>query len=268
MISDLRINRFSELAYESDDEKYDLALKKEIERKNVVFQLKIKKKDEKRKIRDEKAREQEIEDKKKADIEYGKSLKRTKVYDMFVFFKFYRYLSYNVEDNYNIASYLSLDSYCVQTVNTYRMVFGLFLKEEYLELVKIMELNKTDYYPGELSVEDVRKIQRKIEIGVLSKYGNSYKMIYEIYLTLLLDTRCMRVVLTTGHFGSMMGIFRDEVIDKIENKYEEFTEMDSEYFRKYFEVGKRYISKRKNFKVLFRNYVRFVGKIALLYRKL
>jgi hypothetical protein len=47
MISDLRINRFAELAYESDDEKYELTLKKEAERKEAIFQLKMKKKEEK-----------------------------------------------------------------------------------------------------------------------------------------------------------------------------------------------------------------------------
>lgn len=147
------------------------------------------------------------------------------------------------------------------------MFHGLFQKNDYLELVKIMELNKTDYYPEMSSAEDIRKIQRKIEIGVMSGFGSSYRMIYEIYLILLLDTKCMRKVLTTGHFGSMMGIFRQDVQNKIENEYHQVSETHSEYFRKYFEVGKRYIAKRNNFKVLFRNYVRFVGKLTILYRK-
>ena len=101
----------------------------------------------------------------------------------------------------------------------------------------------------------------------MSGFGSSYRMIYEIYLILLLDTKCMRKVLTTGHFGSMMGIFRQDVQNKIENEYHQVSETHSEYFRKYFEVGKRYIAKRNNFKVLFRNYVRFVGKLTILYRK-
>ena len=264
MISNLRINRFAELAYESDDEKYELALKKEAERKEEVFQLKMKKKEEKRMEKNRKESEQE----KKADIWYGQKLRKTKEYDTLILGdKLYSYVSNIVDDSFNIACYLSLDSYCIHTVDTHKMFHGLFQKDDYLELVKIMELNKTDYYPEMSSAEDIRKIQCKIEIGVMSGFGSSYRMIYEIYLILLLDTKCMRKVLTTGHFGSMMGIFRQNVKNKIENEYRQVSETHSEYFRKYFEVGKRYIAKRNNFKVLFRNYVRFVGKLTILYRK-
>lgn len=249
-------NRFSELSYESDDEKYELALKKELERKM--------KKDEKRMEKCKKEREQE----KEADIWYGQKLRKTKEYDTFkIGVHLYSYVSNIVDDEFNIACYLSLDSYCIHTVDIQKMFHGLFQKDDYLELVKIMELNKTDNYPEMSSAEDIRKIQNKIEIGVLSGFGNSYRMIYEIYLMLLLDTKCMRKVLTTGHFGSMMGIFRENVKNKIENEYRQVSETHSEYFRKYFDVGKRYIAKRNNFKVLFRNYVKFVGKIAVLYRK-
>jgi hypothetical protein len=261
MISNLRFNRFSELAYESDDEKYELALQKEADRKEAELKIKKQKKDEKR-------RQKNIEDKIKDDIEYGKQLKRTKVYSIFFCcIEAYSYISYIIEDKFNIASYLCLDSYCVQTVNTYKRINGLFSKDEYLDLVKIMELNKTDYYPVEFSKHDIMDIISKQENSVISGYGKSHRMIYEIYLALLIDTKCMRKLLTTGHFRSMMGIFREGVEEKIENNYGENTDILSEYFLKYFETGKRYIAKRNNFKVLFRNYVRFVGKIVVLYRK-
>ena len=40
-----------------------------------------------------------------------------------------------------------------------------------------------------------------------------------------------------------------------------------EYYNKYFELGKRYFAKRNNFKVLFRNYVRFIGKLMIIWKK-
>jgi len=40
-----------------------------------------------------------------------------------------------------------------------------------------------------------------------------------------------------------------------------------EYICKYFACGKRYYAKRNNFKVLFRTYILFIGKLMKLYNK-
>ena len=52
--------------------------------------------------------------------------------------------------------------------------------------------------------------------------------------------------------------------DFIENPHDLHSKIEQEYVSKYFELGKRYYAKRNNFKILFRNYLRFIGKIMII----
>ena len=61
----------------------------------------------------------------------------------------------------------------------------------------------------------------------------------------------------------------EELESKIKNEYGLCnSELEHEYLSKYFETGKRYYAKRNNFKVLFRNYIKVVGKFMILYKKI
>jgi hypothetical protein len=146
-------------------------------------------------------------------------------------------------------------------------MYHLFLKDEYLEMVKIMELNKNINYPHERSLKDIRTIQLKMERVVISGCYESARIIYDIYLAFLLDTKCVRALFEKPETQYLSDIFRESVEEKILNTYGNISELESEYYNKYFELGRRYLSKRKNFKILFRNYIRIVGKLMILYKK-
>jgi len=167
------------------------------------------------------------------------------------------------KDDYNIASYLGLDTFLQQSVNQMKS------KEEYLKLVKIMELNKNLNYCffQQNVLEDIRYVQLRIETCVVSGLSLDMKLIYEIFLTFLLDTRCVRFIFNQPELKYMKNIWREEIQEKIENPYGQLSLYENDYFKKYFEVGKRYLAKRNNFRVIFKKYVRVVGKLMVLYIK-
>lgn len=134
MISNLRMNRYSDLYYESDDEEYEKRLLKEEEEKYKLKQEKYKLKEEKRKIKDDK-------NIKQYEIDYAKSIKRTKVYDKIdLCFSTFTYISEIKEDGYNIARYLNLDSFLQHTVDIGEL-YGLFGKDEYLDIWNCLRIN-------------------------------------------------------------------------------------------------------------------------------
>ena len=58
-----------------------------------------------------------------------------------------------------------------------------------------------------------------------------------------------------------------KIKNKIKNQYGNVNKLEQKYYNKYFELGKRYFAKRNNFKVLFRNYARFIGKLMISWKK-
>ena len=256
----MNTNRFSELYYESDDEKYEEQIRKEKVNQEEKRRLNKEKNKEKRMVK-------EVETKKLEEKKYANSLKRTKIFSLWFPTGQIKYISEIKEDGYNISNYLCLDGYFHTMILSCQLMYRLFLKDEYFELVKIMELNKNINYPTDCSLNDIRKIQHKMETAVISGYHESARIIYDIYLTFLLDTQCMRAVFEEPTKKYLMDIFKESVEEKILNIYGNISELESSYYNKYFEIGKRYLTKRKNFKVLFRNYVRFVGKLMILYKK-
>jgi hypothetical protein len=246
-MSNLRINRYSELYYESDDEEYET---------RILL--------EKKKLKDN-------EREKQFNIEYTKKYKKTAVYSTTkIGFNHHNYISEFKEDDYNIAKYLNLDEY-LEMCGWTNKIYGLFTKDEYLDMVKHMELykNKNCLISPIICFEYIRNIQEKISYCVINKCSISSKIIYEIYLILLLDTPCVRRAFSEDPHGEylMDDVFKECLENKLTNLYKTYYEVESEYYNKYFELGKRYFAKRNNFKTLFRNYIKFVGKLIILYNK-
>jgi hypothetical protein len=165
----------------------------------------------------------------------------------------------DVVDDCNIATYLGLDSYLQKSVSQLKS------EKEYFKLVKMMESNKNLNYLSKNVLDDIRYVQLRMETCVVSRLPKVMKLIYEIFLTFLLDTVCVRTTFDKPELKYMKNIWREEVQEKIENPYGSISLLENEYFKKYFEVGKRYIAKRNNFRVLFKKYVRVVGKLMVLY---
>ena len=258
----LKMNIYSNLYCESDDEEYEKQLLKEEEEKQKLRQEKLNQKEEKRRIKDN-------EKIKQNEIEYANSIKRTKVYtEIKLGFKVFNYVSEIKEDGYNIAKYLNLDGYLEQTVY-FGTFYGLFSKDEYLDMVKNMEFFKNKDCPPIGCLEYIRDIQQNQISGcVINNLGINTRMVYEIYVILLLDTVCVRKTFNYYPHGRyLMEVFKESLEDKIKNPYRNITDFEQEYYDKYFELGKRYFSKRNNFKVLFRNYIKFIGKIMILYKR-
>ena len=244
-----KTNLFSTLAYDSDEE----------EQQVVRNQLKQNKAIEKKRIR-------ELEVKKQNDLNYINGMKKHKVIKSY---NGISYVSEIEEDGFNIARYLGLDGYLRHVVFS-APIYGFFGKDEYLKLVKIMELNKNMRYLfyQENILEDIRYVQSKMEMCVISRVPDNIRLIYEIFLTFLQDTVCVRGLFEIQPmFRHMKDVFREEIKEKIENPYGSISEFENEYYIKYFEIGKRYVVKRNNLKVLFKKYLRFVGKMMVLYRK-
>lgn len=83
------------------------------------------------------------------------------------------------------------------------------------------------------------------------------KIIYSIYKYQILDTKHGRKFLKK--IPHMKNIFDEELSESLKNTYNNNTEKEeSNYLNKYFEVGKKYYSKRKNFMVLFKNFCSFI----------
>jgi len=256
------MNRYSCLHYESDDEEYEKRLLQEQEKKRSIKEGERKLKEEKRKNRDNAKMKQ-------YETDYAKNIKRTKIYDKITLgFDTFVYVGEIKEDDYNIARYLNLNSFLQQTVDVGKL-HGLFCNDEYLRMVKHMELFKNkNYFPLEC-LEYINDIQQNQISGcVVNNLGIGNRMVYEIYIVLLLDTPCVRKAFDYYPHGKyLMGVFKENLKNKIKNQYGNVNELEQEYYNKYFELGKRYFAKRNNFKVLFRNYVRFIGKLMIIWKK-
>ena len=192
------------------------------------------------------------------------------------------YISDKPEYESNIAKYLGLDS-LLQTIVAESDVFSkevsstinstvclliiTLSSKEFLYLVQTMELNNSKEYPEHWSIYDVRKIQEKIENCVVSRLGPEIKIIYDIYLIFLLDTKCMRRLFEETDDYLLKSIFQS-FKDEFEKKLTE-----SGYFAIYFESGKRYFTKRNNIKFrtrirkLLKNFTVFVGKLMVGIKK-
>jgi hypothetical protein len=263
------MNIYSNLYYESDDEEYEKRMLKEEEEKRRINEEKRRINEEKRRIKDDKRRNKEDEKIKQRETDYTNSIKRTKIYDKIkIGFKTFNYVSEIKEDKYNIAKYLNLDGYLEQTVY-FGKFYGLFSKNEYLDMVKNMEFFKNKNCPPIGCLEYIRDIQQnQISDCVINNLGTNTRMVYEIYVILLLDTPCVRKAFNYYPHGKyLMKVFKESLEDKIKNPYKNIAEFEQEYYDKYFELGKRYFAKRNNFKVLFRNYIKFVGKLMILYKR-
>lgn len=248
-----KTNMFSILSRDSDDEEYE---------RQIYFEM-----DKKLKLKKSLARERrDLEVKKQNDLNYINGMKKHKVIKSY---NGISYVSEIEEDGFNIARYLGLDGYLRHVVFS-APIYGFFGKDEYLKLVKIMELNKNMRYLfyQENILEDIRYVQSKMEMCVISRVPDNIRLIYEIFLTFLQDTVCVRGLFEIQPmFRHMKDVFREEIKEKIENPYGSISEFENEYYIKYFEIGKRYVVKRNNLKVLFKKYLRFIGKMMVLYRK-
>jgi hypothetical protein len=202
----------------------------------------------------------------KEEIEnYNNKMKRTKIVTYWHSIKIIKEIK---EDNHNIARYLGLDENLCRQVNWYHSNYGLFSQAEYLELVEIMELNKSSntlypYVQFQFCIDDVRNVQLKMENAVMSLTGNGPLLIYDLYLHFLMDTRNVRQAFKEPPFKSVLNRMKEELNEKINNRIRN----SGEYFGKYFETGKRYFAKRNNLKILLSNYLKFVGKIVVLYKR-
>ncbi len=261
-------NMFSVLSYDSDNDEYEYEKIKKQEGKE---------KEGKRIEKEEKRKIKEIQRERIEEEKYAQSLKRTKVYDGIYPLDYVKLIK---EDNYCISSYLSLsrDIQCSLNISNMSCAlayggFQIFNKEEYLYLVGIMEKAKNPYYYNPTQqIEDMMSISEtrlmKCYFSEIHKsIGYEFGSIYQIYKFLLWDTPNYRRFLKEHKYSHFKKMIDDEVKEFIENPYNMHSEIEHEYVSKYFELGKRYYAKRNNFKVLFRNYIRFIGKIMILYKK-
>lgn len=152
--------------------------------------------------------------------------------------------------------------------------FAMFNKDEYLYLVKIMEqaknpeyYNLTKQHENMMSISETRLMKCYFS-GIHESIGYEFASIYHIYKFLLWDTPNYRRLLRDNRYRSLKDVIEKDLQEFIDNPYQMHNELEQEYVSKYFEIGKRYYAKRNNFKILFRNYIRFIGKIMLLYRKI
>lgn len=259
------VNPFSILEIDSYDEKKNIE-QKEYEEKRM------KKLQEKRNKREEK--EKQLQKIKQEN--YIKSLKRTKVYDGLIPFQYVKLIE---EDHYDISNYLSLTIDIKSSLNTNNMGcaltyggFQIFNKEEYLYLVGIMEKTKNlCYYNPTQQLKDMMSISEerlmKCYFSIDKYFGYEFAAIYRIYIFLLWDTPNYIKLLKDGKYSILKETIDNELKDFIENKYNTHSEIEREYVSKYFEVGKRYYAKRNNFKILFRNYLKSIGKFMILYNR-
>ena len=263
-MENLRLNNFSELYIESDDELFE-------QNKRIKEQ----EKEKKRQLKDEKRRLKDIQIQKEEDKKYALSLKRTKVRDKLMLVKFIE------EDHYDISSYLSLSRQIQSSLNTNIIAcaltyggFTIFNKDEYLYLVEIMEKAKNLYYYNPIKqIKDVMSISEermmKCYFSGINKYmGYEFAAIYHIYRLLLWDTPNYRRLLKDREYKNLKEIIDNDLRDFIENTDRTYSEIEREYVCKYFEVGKRYYAKRNNFKILFKNYVKFIGKLMIIKKNL
>lgn len=264
------VNPFSMLEIESDDEEYEK--KKNTEQKENE-EKRIKKLEEKRLKREEKEKEYM----KQQENEYIKSLKRTKIYDGLIPLQYVKLIK---EDHYDISSYLSLSREIQSSLSISNMGcaltyggFQIFNKEEYLYLVEIMEKAKNSwYYNPEKQLKDMMSISEERLMkcyfsGINKSVGYQFAAIYQIYKFLLWDTPNYRKLLKDERYSTLKQTIDNDLKDFIENPYNTHSEREKEYVSKYFEIGKRYYAKRNNFKILFRNYLKAIGKFMSLYKK-
>lgn len=255
-------NRFSIL----DDENYE-------QHKNIGQKKMMEKLQEKKIKREEKEKEYI----KYQEKEYIKRLKRNKIYEGIPPLKYVKLIE---EDHYDITSYLSLSRDIMYSLNTNNMGcaltyggFQIFNKEEYLYLVEIMEKAKNSrYYNPTKQLKDMMSISEermmKCYFNIDKYFGYEFAAIYQIYKFLLWDTPNYRKLLKDGFYYELKNTIDDELKDFIENPYNTHSKIEQEYVSKYFEIGKRYYAKRNNFKILFRNYLKAIGKFMILYKKI
>ena len=139
----------------------------------------------------------------------------------------------------------------------YSKSFISFLCKHSIHIVTI------PYVQFQFCIDDVRNVQLKMENAVMSLTGNGPLLIYDLYLHFLMDTRNVRQAFKEPPFKSVLNIMKEELNEKINNRIRN----SGEYFGKYFETGKRYFAKRNNLKILLSNYLKFVGKIVVLYKR-
>ena len=262
----LRENTFSELYIESDDELFEqnkrIRALKELENKFINLKLK----NEKRFLK-------ETQKKIEEDKKYSLSLKRTKIYEGLVPLNYVKIIE---EDNYDISSYLSLSREISSSLNTNifacAITYGgyqIFDKDEYLYLVKIMEQAKNPWYYNPIQqLKDVISISEqrlsKCYFSIDKHFGYEFAAIYQIYKFLLWDSPNYRKLLKEQEYWSLKEVIDKDLKDFVENPHDLHSKIEQEYVLKYFELGKTYYAKRNNFKILFRNYLRFIGKIMII----
>jgi hypothetical protein len=152
--------------------------------------------------------------------------------------------------------------------------YQIFDKDEYLYLVRIMEKAKNNwYYNPKQQLKDMMSISEqrlcKCYFNVDKYFGYEFAAIYQIYKFLLWDTPNYRKLLKEPEYSSLKEVIDNNLREFIDDcSFQDKSKIEREYISKYFELGKRYYAKRNNFKILFRNYVRFIGKIMIIKNKL
>lgn len=265
----VRKNPFLELYVESDDELFE-------QNKRICAVQKLQTKFDKLKLKNEKRLLKETQQKLEEDKRYSLNLKRTKVYEGLIPLNYVKLI---IEDNYDISSYLSLSREITSSLDTNIMgcaiTYGgyqIFNKEEYLYLVEIMEKAKNNwYYNPTQQLKDMMSISEqrlsKCYFSIDKYFGHEFAAIYQIYKFLLWDTPNYRKLLKEPEYSSLKEVIDKDLKDFIDNPNKKYSKIEQEYVAKYFELGKTYYAKRNNFKILFRNYVRFIGKIMIIKNK-
>ena len=266
-----KANSFDLLAYDSEEDeyKYETNMKKQQIQKEFEKEQKKLEKEQQRIIQ---AQDQKI----KEDNKYNQSLRRTKIYDGLIPRKYVKLIE---EDNYDISSYLSLSrdiSYSLYNNNmACALTYGgyqIFDNKEYLYLVEIMEQAKNHwYYNPQKQLKDMMSISEermmKCYFNINKYLGYGFAAIYQIYKFLLWDTPNYRALLKDKRYSTLKETIDKDLKDFIENPYDIHSEIEQKYVSKYFELGKRYYAKRNNFKILFRNYILFIGKMMVINKR-
>lgn len=194
----------------------------------------------------EKQRLRTLQKEKQYELNYYNSIRRTLL----------RTGGYK-EDNYYITKYLYLDSFC-QSAEFFSKMKGLFSKDDYIFLTSFMTSCKDYFYcDNKFLADNLYKIMNMKDNSFLSYKDQGAVSIYQIYIYLLIDTVMIRKMMKDPKYSNLLSIFKDELEIDLTNQQ----------LSKYFELNKRFFAKRNNFKILFTNYVKFIGKMMIIKKR-
>jgi len=229
----------------------------------IIKNMNIQKQEQKRLKSEKKRLEVEIRRiarQKEDDMKYGLSLKKTPMTYCFA-------ITGYEEDGYNIARYLALDGYCSIVIMS-SLITGIVKKIDYKFMVETMEMCKDfrhlRFHGDTYFIKRLMHVSDPLTFRFVCNSNKMGIIIYDMYRFFVADTPVFRKIYKDS-FPELKRVMDSELKEIIEEGYRDPFEI--EYFTRYFEVGKRFYAKRNNFKVLFRNYVRFIGKMMHILKK-